>query len=286
METVFDPKQVLEAAGQGRDDAIDLGAVCVALGALDMPGVSIERYLHHLETLAKDVKADFALHLKRGGSDDVGARLAVLKGVLYQKHDYHGDNVSYDHFDNMNLLRVIDRGKGIPITLSILALFVARAQGWGAHGLNVPGHFVCRLDHAGQRVVFDPFEQYKVLEAADLRFLVKRALGDAAELDQRYFEPCSNRDILIRLQNNIKTRQIADEDYEGALQTVQRMQMVAPDEFSFLLDAGVLYAWAEQPMAAIEALKSYIEKASQIPGLANERREAQLLMDELRLKLN
>ncbi|MBK7361975.1 MAG: transglutaminase family protein [Micavibrio sp.] len=182
---------------------------------------------------------------------------------------------------NANLLRVIDRRKGMSVTLSVIYLAVAGAQGWEIYGLDFPGHFLCRIDKDGKRLIFDPFYECKILEAPDLRSFVKQVRGENAELSASYFEPASKRDILMRLQNNIKYRQIEVEDYAGALKTVEGMRMIDAGEYRLLLDAGVLYARTGQPKSAIDALEEYIKKAPK----DRDRHEAAMLLQELKNSL-
>ncbi|MBL4805516.1 MAG: transglutaminase family protein [Alphaproteobacteria bacterium] len=278
----IEPQSYLENIGKADDDEIDIAHAALALAAVDMEGISLQRYQHHLDTLASSVKGAFTHRLDKGDDDSLETRLAALTEVLHEEFGYIGDQQTYDDLQNANLIRVIDRAKGLPITLSILYIHAARAQGWEISGLNIPGHFLCRLDLDGQRLIFDPFDAARVVEAHDLRRIVKKALGDQAELSSAYYEAASNRDILIRLQNNIKFRQIAGEDYDSALKTVLLMMKIDPEEYRLKLDAGVLYARVEQPQAAIECLSAYIEKAPD----PRDRMEAEMLLIELQAQLH
>ena len=163
-----------------------------------------------------------------------------------------------------------------------MTIHVARAQNWVVHGLNVPGHVLCRLDHGGQQLIFDPFNAWKPLDAAALRTLLKQTAGAHIELSADYFEPSTNRDILIRLQNNIKFRQIETEDYEGALKTIETMRLIDPHEYRLILEAGVLYAKLGQALAAIENLEQYIAHAPN----NDDRFEASMLLQDLKTSLN
>lgn len=282
----LDPQEIVSSLSEISDKEINLGQVAIALGAIDQPGISVQRYMHHLETLSEQVGGRHLELLQAGADDSIETRLAALKHVISDQHAYIGDNQSYADLDNLNMIRVIDRAKGIPITLCILYIHVARMQGWDIAGLNMPGHFLCRLEKEGQRLIFDPFRDCKILEAPDLRMLVKQAVGPQAELSSVYFNAASNREILIRLLNNIKHRKIENEDYEGALLVVERMRIIDPDEFRLLLDAGVLYARVEQTRAAIDALEDYIKKAPRDRGWDGDRRDAELLLGELKGRLN
>jgi regulator of sirC expression with transglutaminase-like and TPR domain len=277
----FDPLEYLNILSALPDPEIDIGPAALALAAQDQPGLSLDRYLHHLKKIANETGARHEELLKAGAQDNNETRLAALKHILADKYSYAGDEESYDDLQNASLIRVIDRAKGLPITLAILYMHAARAQGWDIAGLNVPGHFVCRLEKDGARLIFDPFHQCRVLAAADLRQLVKKVLGENAELSATYFEPAGNREILIRLQNNIKFRQIEMEDYAGALKTVEIMRLVAPAEYRLLLDAGVLYARTQQIQDAIDVLEDYIKQAP----YDRDRHDAALLLQQLKESL-
>lgn len=274
----FDPLGYLKIISTLPDAEIDVGPAALAVAAAEQPVVSLDRYFNHLKKLCEEVAARHGELLAAGAADDIQTQLAALKHIISDKHGYAGDDDTYDDLQNASLIRVIDRGKGLPITLSVLYIHAARAQGWDIAGLNVPGHFVCRLQQGGARVIFDPFHGCRVLEAADLRMLVKRAMGEHAELSSGYFQDAANREILIRIQNNIKFRQIELEEYGAALKTVEIMRLVAPAEYRLLLDAGVLYARTDQPQAAIDVLEDYIKQAP----YDRDRHDAMLLVRQLR----
>lgn len=281
-ETAFDPEKVVAQLGRLADEKIDPGMAALALSALDHPGISTDRYVHHLKVLGDEVAQRYAALLKEGAAADVNTQLAALKYVLCEKFYYNGDRETYDDLQNASLIRVIDRAKGLPIALCILYMHAARAQGWDIAGLNLPGYFICRLEQDGQRIMFDAFDHCKKLEAQDLRQIVKKALGEHAELSADYYEALSNRDILMRLQNTIKYRQIEAEDYEAALQTVRRMRQIDPGEYRLLLDEGVLCARTERLEEAVDSLIHYIEKAPN----GRDRMEAELLLQQLNDQLH
>jgi regulator of sirC expression with transglutaminase-like and TPR domain len=139
-----------------------------------------------------------------------------------------------------------------------------------------------RLEKEGDRIIYDTFQAGKILEAPDLRSILKTNLGKDAELSNQYYDPCTNRDILLRLQNNIKYRLIDSEHYQEALEIVDLMMVFAPDDFRLKLDLAVLLARLERPKAAIENLEIYIEKMP----IGIERREAEVFLTELRIMLN
>lgn len=272
----------LRAIGALADEDIDPARAAIHIAALDHPGIVTDRYFNHLNMLADDVAAAHADLLNDGQADGSEARLAALKAVLHDQHGYRGDVQDYNDLQNADLIRVIDRRRGMPISLALLYISTARMLGWAAHGLNVPGHFLARLDYEGARLIFDPFDSCHVMNAPDLRRLVKTVGGPEAELSASYYEPASNRDMLVRLQNNRKIRLIEAEEYESALSVVMALRAVAPDEYRLLLDEGVLCARTQRNQQAITALEAYIQKA---PG-AKDRHDAALLLNEIKHNLH
>ena len=273
----FDPEAYLKLVADCKDQDIDLvrGALALAMSVQNdiIPG----KYLHHIERLIIEVRSAYEARMNIGDVDGAELRLSVLKSVLHEAHEYCGDVETYDHIDNSSLVRVMDRRRGMPISLALIYIYVGRSQGWDVWGLNVPGHFLCRIDYGMQRIVFDPFHACNELDAADIRFIVKQSLGLEAELSFSYYEPCENRRLLIRLQNNVKHRQIELEDYVGAMRSVQAMQLMAPDEYWLCLDAGVLYARHGQAQKAIENLSRYIDSSPS----PQDRHDTMLLLQQV-----
>lgn len=232
------------------DGGIDLIGCALALAALDRPRVGLGRYVDHLDTLAASVAAQ-----AKDEAPPVDDRVAAINAVMFDELGYAGDTETYDDLQNTNLIRVIDRRRGLPIVLSLIYLHAARAQGWVAEGINFPGHFVLRLSDGPERAIVDPFNGGRRVEAAELRELLKLSHGEDAELIPEHFAVASNRDILLRLQNNVKLRLIRLGKLDGALDVVQRMLLFAPDNAALWHASGVLNAELGRLADAIAALQ-------------------------------
>lgn len=272
----------LKTYGQAKDEDIDLAECALAMVAIDNSSVSIERYQNHIKKMIKEVAERHQLLLDEGAEDDAATQLAALKHVVADIYEYEGDSEHYDDLQNANLIRVIERRKGMPVSLALLYIHVGMAQGWQIEALNFPAHVVCRIDKGGMRLLFDPFNRCAILQAASLRELLKKLLGSQAELSSEYYEPSTKRDILIRMQNNIKLRQIEGEDYLGAIKTVEMMRLLDPDEYRLLFDVGVLYARTNQGVAAVEALEEYIDR---VPAQENCQ-DALILLQQIKSSLH
>lgn len=275
--TDFDVDQYLSSCSTLDDPELDLGILALAMVAPDHGDLSLDRYKNHLSSLKKDVEARYQLLIEQGADDDAGVRLAALKHVLYDTYHYSEDEMGFEVLESADIFRVIDRGRGGSTALAILYMDVARHLGWPVEGLNFPNRFLCRLSVGAERVIFDPSCPTHVLAAHDLRAIVKGALGDEAELSAHYLEGIGARASVIHVCNILKLRHIEMGGYAEALDLVERMCVIAPDEYRLLLDAGVLFMRTGKPKQARTRLLEYIDLT---PNPA-DKDEAYLLLQDL-----
>ncbi|HTR87691.1 MAG TPA: transglutaminase-like domain-containing protein [Reyranella sp.] len=262
-------------AGDG--ERIDLLEAALAMSSLQREAeIDLAPYRQQVTTMANET-AD--LVRRRGATPE---RLAE---VIAEAYAFRGDSETYDDLQNADLARVIERRKGLPVALSILYLHVARAQGWEAEGLAFPAHFLIRVAIDGARHVVDPFHDGAVREAAELRELLQRLLGREAELQPGHFDPVPDRDVLLRLENNVRLRLAKREDWAGASRSLDRMLVIAPDRPELLFEAGEIAARLDKRRAAIAAFEQFLNLDTGIadPGL---RQRATALLQELRRGLN
>jgi len=281
FETPDEALQYLRYAGSLKSEEIDIGEATLALGLVFLPGVSADRYRQHLKKLCAQAREEYLSRLRMKEEDGVELRAQVLRKIIHEAHGYQGDAKAYDDLQNANLVRVIERRKGLPVALGILYIVAGRALGWHIDGLNFPGHFIVRLEFEGQRLILDPFREGLALNAAALRRILKSVAGEGAELAHEYTEPVSTRDILIRLANNLKKRYIDAEEYAQAVIVVEAMEALAPDEYRALFDKGVLYVKLGQRPQAITALEVYIQKTPD----PREKQQAKALLQQIRAEM-
>lgn len=278
MNTREEAEDILRRIAQEDDAAIDLAEGALALAALDRPRVGLGRYRDHLAALVSDVRT--VVHDVRERTLESCA--AAVNTVLFNRHGYAGDSLTYDDMQNANLIRVIDRKKGLPVALGILFLHIARAQGWQAHGVNFPGHFLVSLEVAGERAILDPFAGGTVRQTDELRALLKSATGREAELEPHHYAPMANRDVLLRLENNIKLRQLRAGSEGAALATLNAMLLFAPRKAELWQEAGTINARLGNLKAAIDALEHALALGT---GHA-ERYQVAALLQSLRTRMN
>lgn len=255
---------------------LPIAEAALALASFERPRVDLTRYRDHLRLLARDVGRH------AGAAGDLAARAGTLNEIILLKYGYSGDELTYDDLQNANLMRVVDRRKGLPVALGILYIHAARAQNWDAAGLAFPGHFLVRLADGPERAIVDPFHGGRVCGAAELRELLKAAAGRESELLPEHYEAVSDRDVLLRLQNNLKSRLLRAQHRARALTVVETMLMLAPDLAELWGEAGMLHRHLGNMRAAVAAFEQYATRAPD--GMA--RHQAAVILQQLRTQLN
>jgi regulator of sirC expression with transglutaminase-like and TPR domain len=275
----YDPETCatfLRALGASEQRILPIAEAALALASFERPRVGPGRYREHLRLLARDVGGH------PGAAGDVAARARALNEVILLRYGYSGDALTYADLQNANLMRVVDRRRGLPVALGIIYMHAGRAQGWDTVGLAFPGHFLIRLSYGPERLILDPFHDGRVCTASELRDLLKATAGTASELRPEHYSPVSDRDVLLRLQNNLKARLIQAEHYERAVLIAETMLMLAPDLAELWREAGLLHARLGNMRSAAAALEQVVLRAPE--GVA--RHQAAALLQQLRSKLN
>jgi regulator of sirC expression with transglutaminase-like and TPR domain len=271
MSTMIDPARALTAIGELHDDEIDLAGAAVQLSRAANPRVNPDAALDHLSMLARDAAA-----LDDGRT--AASRAGALSRLLAATHGYRGDEDTYDALANADLVQVIERRRGLPVALGIIWLHAAQAAGWNAWGLDVPGHFLLAIDGQRGPVVVDAFDRGRIIRGADLRErLADLPVGTTAQALARM----PPRAVLLRLHNNVRARLEASGDLDGAMECLERMVMIAPNEISLWQDAADLNIQMERIAAAMRCLQHVLTLATDGP-IADA---ARAMLDELRTRL-
>ncbi len=279
LPDAFEPDECaryLRALAAQDGGVLPLAEAALALASYERPRVGLAHYRQHLAALARDVGR------QPGAAGGLADRARALNEVVLLKYGYSGDELTYDDLQNANLMRVVDRRKGLPVALGILYLHAARAQGWDCVGLAFPGHFLIRLADGAERLILDPFHGGRVCDAAVLRELLKAMAGQEVELAPEHYAPVADRDVLLRLQNNLKSRLLQMGQHERALRVVETMLLLAPDLPGLLQEAGLLQAELGNLRAAAQTFEEFIRHAPE--GTA--RHQAAILLQQLKAKLN
>ena len=273
-----EPRSAIEAAGSLPDLELDIATVALQLARVDAPEADWRKVAAHFSDIARKVVDAASMDGKADGGD-LEARRLILAETLHGHFGYQGDSETYEDMANANLIRVVERRRGLPVALGILWLHAADAAGWGALGVDFPGQFLLALEGPKGKLIVDVFAGGRALEAQDLRALIKRVEGEKAELRPGVLRPMTRREVLLRLQNNIKLRRLRSGEIKAALDTTEDMLRLAPDHAALWREAGLMNQRLERIGAALGCLDRFLElvpegeAAARVRGLAGELRQ-------------
>jgi regulator of sirC expression with transglutaminase-like and TPR domain len=199
---------------------------------------------------------------------------SALSEYLYDSCGFRGNQADYYDPRNSFLNDVLDRRLGVPITLSVVYIEVARRLGVRARGVGFPGHFLVRVedDTRSESVIVDPFGRGGVLDKADLEKLLQRQDGSKPELSFSMLAPAPTRHILARMLMNLRAIYAIRGDYPRLLLVLDRLIDLIPDVANELRDRGLLWAKLGAPRAAIDDLLRYLENLPHAGDVAEVRR--------------
>ncbi len=179
----------------------------------------------------------------------------ALNDLLFVELGFRGDRETYDDPLNALLPEVIDRRKGLPISLCILWVDLARRMGFDAVGVGLPGHFIAALRTDIGLLCFDPFHQGRAVGEEGGAELVNSATAGRVAFHREMLRPASDRQILVRLVRNLHLRFMQAEDWEEALWTGTHLILLSPDNPRVHKERGFVHLQRDEPGPALDDLR-------------------------------
>jgi len=241
------------AALMARED-IPLDEAALAIAAEEYPDLDVREAKARLDALATRVEA-------RVGEARPPLRvLSAMKAVLAEEEHFRGNEKDYYDPRNSFLNEVLERRLGIPITLSVLTLEVARRVGLRLQGVAFPGHFLVKAPRQPGlpgEVFIDPYNGWEMLGAEECmaRF---RAVLHGRRFDPSFLDAVDVRQILSRMLHNLKRIYVEKSDDVRALWVVDRLLLLQPDNLEERRDRGLVAARLGGTTAAVNDLEAYV----------------------------
>ncbi len=228
----------------GSDESIDLAEAALLIGVEEYSALDVNLYIKRLDVIAN------AAQSRVQDSGDTDQMISALNFTLFDELGFRGNRESYYDPRNSYLNQVIDRRLGIPITLTVIYIEVARRIGFPVYGVGLPSHFIAVHRGAGGEMYIDPFNRGRVMGRAGVEDMLAEMSGGAIELKERHLLPVTNKQIITRMLSNLLNIHLGNyggggdryTDYARALKVMERILLVNPDSTAHIRDYGLLLA--------------------------------------------
>jgi len=290
------------------DDPLDLAKAALMIARLEYPDLDPAQSIDTLDRLGDRAST----LLRRLGESTRDAQTRALNRLLYDEERFSGNRRHYDDFRNSCLNAVLERRLGIPITLALVYMEVARRAGLAVLGVGFPGHFLMRVPAAvgtttDDDLILDPFNGGMRLTTSDcLDLLYRHDLGSVAvpgesddadegqareepdtremtlqshernmdvPLDRGLLQPCSPRHMLARMLNNLKRTYVELRSFPQARLATEMLLVVDPTLIVELRDRGLLSYHLDDFPAALRDLEAYLRLSSQSDEVDRDERK-------------
>ena len=242
----------------GPETQIDLIHAALLVARLDNEEVDVDAYRAEVDRMAKKAGEG----LPKDATDE--AKLMALNAFFFEKRGFHGSRGNYYHKSNSYLNEVIDDREGLPITLSVLYMDLARRLGVTVVGIGLPGHFVTRhVPKEGDGKFIDVYERGEQMTAEQAK---KMAAGRAGrEVGDEVLKPVAKKAIIVRMLQNLLGLAREDQDTAAGLRYLDGILRLDPsDGQSRMMRAGI-YLSKGQKAEALADVQYLIDHPS--PGL-------------------
>ena len=247
------PRAALVRLLEGPEENATLDRCALEIAAAFNPGVDVDHYLQILDLMAEHL----ALRIPdRPQPDHV---IDALNTYLFIDEGFSGNAETYYDPRNSFLSDVLDRRTGIPVTLSILYIEIARRLGFTFEGVGLPGHFIVRYDHGDQSILLDPFNAGKRLSKADCEERLKSIFNPSVSLQAHHLRAIPKRRLLHRLLTNLKLIYLHAHDIDKALLSIDLCVAIDPKNPDEYRARAMLYLQLECFGQACTDFERYLE---------------------------
>lgn len=249
----------------------DLAIAALMIARLEYPRLDAGPYLDQLDELGREAKLRLA--------DAAGRheQVLALNEYLFGELRFAGNELNFEDPRNSFLNEVLERRTGVPITLALLYIEVARRAGLHVVGINFPGRFLVRCPSRrgivyADDLIIDTFDRGALLSEDGCRELLRRHAGDDAVFESHLLAHATKPQILARMLLNLKRIYVSMRSFPQARDVTELLLAVNPSAINELRDRGLLAYHLNDFSAALRDLQAYLQLAAR-PGAATPERE-------------
>jgi len=232
MTQIQDVRTRFEEIAKCPDDDIHLDEAALLISAESNQNLDIPYFLECLDNMAK--KFESIIH----PNVETAMSVTGLTHFIHQGEGFTGNTQNYYDPKNSYLDKVIENRQGIPITLALIHISLGKRLNIAVHGMNFPGRFLVKYGRNPYTIV-DPFSG-RVLSPADCNTLLKQMGGTQQVVKAHYFDTASNKDILVRMLDNLKQIYWKSKAWDQSKACIERQILLKPAQGTYTFQLGVI----------------------------------------------
>ncbi len=253
-----------------------LAEAALLVARIEYPDLDPEPYLARLDAMGDAARQAIERHAEGSADKSPASCVRALNQYLFDELGFEGNRRRYEDPRNSCLNEVLERRTGIPITLSVVYMEVARRAGLRVDGVNFPGHFLVRCKAPERRpatgLIIDPFHRGALLSEHDCRVLLQRHVGPEVAFSRSLLSSASRSEVITRMLLNLKRLYVHMRSFPQARDVTDLLLAITPSALSELRDRGLLAYHLNDVTSALRDLQTYL-KLARMSQLDDDSRE-------------
>ena len=263
-----------------------LAQAALVIARIEYPRLDPEQYLAMLDAMGDSARRAVERAIDASGSSSTLCCIRAVNQHLFDELRFVGNRDRYEDPRNSCLNEVLDRRTGIPITLSVVYMEIARRAGLQVDGINFPGHFLVRCPDRARRGatghIIDPFHAGALLSEHDCRVLLQRHVGAEVAFSKSLLAPTTRPQIVVRMLLNLKRIYVHMRSFPQARDVTELLLAMTPSALSELRDRGLLAYHLNDVTGALRDLQTYLKLASMGEMDSEQREEHQQIWEHVK----
>jgi regulator of sirC expression with transglutaminase-like and TPR domain len=257
---------------------LELDRAALLIAAEEYPRLDVQKYLDQIGSFAELARSRDDLYA------DPRSRIVRLGDLLFGELGFRGNVENYFDARNSFLNDVIDRRAGIPITLSVLYIEIARRIGLKVFGVGLPGHFIVKFADDEHEILIDPFNGGRLLTEEKCREMIEEIYRGEMGFHPAFLYAVTKKQILARMLQNLKGIYARACDHHKTLGAIERALLIHSEmgagAANEIRDRGLVYSGMGRYVTALADLEEYLRLAP----LAPDKEEIEERIRQLRHK--
>ena len=250
MEEKFDPL-IAEWVSFVKNPNFNLVEKCLKFAQIiEYPNLDVDEYIKKINRIGKSLKESIS------DIKNPTYLISMLNEHLFENLGFSGDDNDYYNPKNNFLNEVIDKKVGLPITISILYVEIAKFIGLDLKIVGFPSHILVKYN---EEMILDPFYDGRLLDVDDLQDILDVNFGGQLEFKPEFLDEVKSEQILVRLTRNLKNSYLQSFAYEQALRCINMVLAMNPESPEDVRDKGILEERLLNFEIALKYLNKYLE---------------------------